>query len=164
MKKYIISCLIAVVFYNPQAPATTEEDNIFQQSTHQKTISNQDYIGGGLASLFIGFGAGHAIQGRYVESGWVFTVLDVTATASLLTGYFLARFDGGFEFPPRGVFGYYFYGMAFLVGVLRIWQTKDAWILPNNYKIGKNIELSPNLYTTNAGDSLGFGLSLKYRF
>ena len=70
MKKYLFMlCLIAVTFYsNPQAFAM---DDSMPEYSHQKTISNGFYIGGGIASIFLGFGIGTAIQGRYE---WVHTV------------------------------------------------------------------------------------------
>ena len=39
------------------------------------TISQGRYIGGGVASIFLGFGIGHAVQGRWKDGGWIHTAL-----------------------------------------------------------------------------------------
>src|SRR5690606_27430608 len=35
------------------------------------------HIAGGVVSMFIGFGAGHAVQGRFGDTGWIFLVGEV---------------------------------------------------------------------------------------
>ena len=139
----------------------SQEDSISQNFQH-KTISNETYIAGGVTSL-IGFGIGHAIQGRYLEKGWIFTLLDV----GIIAGAY-ASFVGGLSlaYSTKGDLGnliFVFYGIVTAGIGLRVWQTVDAWLLPDHYKVVRNIELSPDLYTTNNGD-LVLGLSLKYRF
>ena len=148
--------MIAVAFYsNPQASAMEMED--MSQQAYQKTISNGSYIGGGVASIFLGFGIGSAIQGRY---NWVHTVTQGLCVAGLVTtGVMTAVNKKG-----SGASGFIYLGLAVAYSGLRIWEIIDTWMLPDNYKIVENIELSPNLYTANNGESLGLGLSLKYSF
>ena len=160
--------MATVALYNhPQTFAMKNEsqdnkpqaDNI-PQISQQKTIENDKYIGSGIVGSLIGFGIGHAIQGRYLEKGWIFTVLEV--------GFFVGANAFLSSWPDNTIvingdptiFTY----VLVTIGVgLRIWQIIDLWWLPDDYKIVRNIELSPDLYTTNKGD-LGLGLSLKYRF
>jgi hypothetical protein len=47
-------------------------------------IAPQTRVAGALLGAWIGFGVGHAVQGRFGERGWTFLLLD-TATVGLLT-------------------------------------------------------------------------------
>ena len=60
-----------------------------KKTTQDNKIGPLRYVAGGLLGTTIGFGSGHAIQGRWwSDYGWVFTV------ASIITG-FQAGFRGG---------------------------------------------------------------------
>jgi hypothetical protein len=52
-------------------------------------------VGGILASAFVGFGTGQAIEGRWLETGWIFTVGEGVSVAAFLwaIGHQLARHD-----------------------------------------------------------------------
>src|SRR5687767_14647149 len=39
-------------------------------------ISDGEHAAGAIASIFIGFGSGQAIQGRWSDKGWIFTLGD----------------------------------------------------------------------------------------
>ena len=68
--KILLSILIGVLSF----PAFSEmEDSSFNYGEGSKTVSQSKYIGGGIASIFLGWGIGHAIQGRYKDRGWIFT-------------------------------------------------------------------------------------------
>ena len=54
-----------------------EEDEGESEDSDRKEISTGRYVGGGIASLFLGLGIGHAIQGRYADWGWVHTVMQL---------------------------------------------------------------------------------------
>lgn len=49
-------------------------------------ISSGAHIGGGVAALFIGFGSGQAIQGRWSDTGWIFTVGEAASIAAIIGG------------------------------------------------------------------------------
>ena len=129
---------------------------------HTKTISNGRYIGGGVASIFLGFGIGHAIQGRWGERGWVFTLLDSIAIGGMVTSFISPTV--GSHFPT---FVVVLYGSFFLLLGSRIWSIIDAWILPSHYKIAQEsrFQVSP-LIVSNYSDlsTVGLGLGMKYRF
>lgn len=163
IKKHLIiySVLATVALYSyPQSFAMeneSQEDNI-SQTSQQKTIENKIYIGGGIVGSLIGFGIGHHIQGRFLEGGWIFTVLDI---GLIIGGGALGNWIGN---PLTNVDARNFLYILLTLGIgLRVWQAIDAWWLPDHYKVVRNIEFSPDLYTTNNGD-LALGLSLKYRF
>ncbi|HEU0033113.1 MAG TPA: hypothetical protein VFQ53_20915 [Kofleriaceae bacterium] len=49
-------------------------------------ISDGAHVGGGIASLFIGFGVGQAIQGRWGDTGWIFTLGESASFVALVYG------------------------------------------------------------------------------
>lgn len=49
-------------------------------------ISDGAWLGGGLVNLFFGFGLGQAIQGRWSERGWIFTLGQGGSFALMLYG------------------------------------------------------------------------------
>lgn len=49
-------------------------------------ISSGAHIGGGVAALFLGFGSGQAIQGRWSDTGWIFTVGEAASIAAMIGG------------------------------------------------------------------------------
>ena len=165
IKKHLIIYLVlatVALYSHPQVFAMeneSPEDNISQIS-QQKTIKNKIYIGGGITASLFGFGIGHYIQGRYLEKGWIFTLLDVGIIAGAYA--FLRNWPDNTIVINGDPNIFTFCLLAVGIG-FRVWQTIDAWWLPDHYKVVRNIKFSPDLYTTNNGD-LALGLSLKYRF
>src|SRR5436190_11246957 len=49
-------------------------------------ISDGAQLGGGLAALFFGFGTGQAIQGRWGDTGYIFTLGEGATTALMIAG------------------------------------------------------------------------------
>lgn len=56
-----------------------------KDTSEQFKPSVSKYIAGGLLGVWPGFGVGHAIQGRYFDSGWIYTAGEAGA---LLAGYY----------------------------------------------------------------------------
>jgi len=92
-------------------------------------ISDGQHIGGAAASLFLGFGIGQAVQGRYGETGWIFTVGEIASITALFVGVGQAL-DDCFENDARcndskgeGLI------IGGLVGLLvfRVWEVVDAF-------------------------------------
>ena len=46
-------------------------------------ISDDRWLGGGVASVLVGFGVGQAIEGRWGETGWIFTLGEGGSFASM---------------------------------------------------------------------------------
>lgn len=92
-------------------------------------ITQFQYIAGGIVGTYpIGLGVGHAIQGRYVEKGWIFTAGELGSLLVLIAGVgdcwdnYNSRYrtcDGGMA--VAGLIGY--------VG-FRIWEIVDVWAAP----------------------------------
>lgn len=92
-------------------------------------ITQFQYIAGGIVGTYpIGLGVGHAIQGRYLEKGWIFTVGEVGSLLAFVAGVgdcwdsYNSRYrtcEGGLA--VAGIVGY----VAF-----RIWEIVDVWAAP----------------------------------
>lgn len=67
------ACSVCTVpqHYYVQAPRLTRAE---VEILNEGEISSGQHVGGALAAWSVGFGLGHAIQGRWGEKGWVFTV------------------------------------------------------------------------------------------
>lgn len=110
----------------------------------QPQMTQGQYLAGGLTSLFVGWGVGHAIQGRYAERGWIFTLGEAASFGMFFGGYGWAaaniishterssrsNFDTRNSIPNMGgpaslmVAG----GIAFTA--IRIWEVIDAFAAP----------------------------------
>lgn len=90
-------------------------------------ITDGQHIGGAAASLFLGFGVGQAVQGRYGETGWIFTVGEIASFTALIVGLTqnINCFDSENCSSDRGE-GLIIGG---LVGffAFRIWEVVDAF-------------------------------------
>ena len=117
-------------YYGSYAPGpnlhllTPEERELLWQGE----ISPLQTIGGGLMAAWIGFGVGHAVQGRYSTDGWLFTVGEVASLAAMFVG--LARVSNG-EFRRDNGAETLLIGGAIGFGVFRIWEIVDAFVGPS---------------------------------
>jgi hypothetical protein len=98
-------------------------------------ISSGAHIGGGVASLFLGFGTGQAIQGRWSDTGWIFTLGEVASFTAMIAGLYRTFDDCVDEFentsdcdhsdgPPLIIVG------AIGFTVFHIWEIVDAFAGP----------------------------------
>ncbi len=107
-------------------------------------ISRGKYITGGVLASTLGFGIGHAVQGRYSEKGWIFTAAEVTGLALLIHANCFrprntnsqirsVREQSDCENVTEGIGG-----AALLLG-FHIWEVIDAWTqaqpLPNSSEV-----------------------------
>ena len=175
MKLKSFLCVLALVFSLPTLAETTGEGFPTESSTERlassygggKTISNGQYIGGGIATLFLGWGIGHAVQGRYGEKGWIFTAGGAVFTIGL-SGVLYSTLKAAEENPDDpslSGLGYGFLGL-WLVGTgVKIWELIDVWMLPSHYKVVKEspFQIKPLAFYDQNTD-LNLGLSLNYKF
>ena len=134
-------------------PASLSQDSIAYSNEHKKTgISTGQYVTGGILGTLIGLGVGHAIQERYTENGWLFTVSQLGSVFSL--GYFANQKNDLWT------------GLSALALIgFKIWELIDVWWLPSSHKIAlyeeeNSFYIAPLLYSYNNSSQKIFGLSL----
>jgi hypothetical protein len=110
--------------YQPIAVQLTAEEH---QLLQRGEISDGAHIGGGVANICLGFGIGQAIQGRWSERGWIFTVGQAAAVVGIVVGI-SESFDNDSGDAPLLFIGSYF---AFLG--LHIWGAVDAFVGPSGH-------------------------------
>lgn len=107
--------------YQPVAiQLTVEEHELLQRGE----ISDGAHIGGGVANIFLGFGIGQAIQGRWSEKGWLFTVGGAASITAMIVGAVSSFSSDSAEVPVLFIGGY----VGFLV--FHIWGAIDAFAGP----------------------------------
>lgn len=115
------------------------------------------YITGGILSYALGFGIGHAVQGRWREGGWIFTAGEVASVTAIIFGASEAnRYDRAYpssEYEGQNRRGqkYMVAGIVGLIG-FRVWGVIDAWVAPpiHNRKVRalkQQLGLTPPSYS-----------------
>lgn len=102
------------------------------------SMSRSQYITGGILGSAFGFGIGHAIQGRYVDKGWIFTASDVSGYLLLANANCFRGRDT--NSPDRAVrersdcknVGQGILGAGLIIGS-RVLQVLDLWIGGKNF-------------------------------
>lgn len=95
-------------------------------------VSDVAYVGGAAVAVFFGFGLGQAVQGRWGEEGWIFTLGETASIAALIVGVADAFSDcadnSSNSCSDRGT--PYLIGGFIGLGVFRIWEVVDALVSP----------------------------------
>ena len=125
-------------------------------------ITQQKFLLGGLLGTVVGFGTGHAIQGRWRREGWKHTAWQAGAAALTAYGWFCSNYSAsghqiepepGSE-PPKDKPAYPAcdaYRLMLLVGVplwaaLKIVEIASVWgPSPDHYRIVTTKHQSPSL-------------------
>lgn len=95
-------------------------------------LSTSRYVVGGILATYpLGLGIGHAVQGRYTEKGWIFTVGELASLTVLMAGFGdCAMSSAGADSSDcskQG--GLIFVGAMSYLG-FRVWEAVDAWVVP----------------------------------
>jgi hypothetical protein len=61
----------------------TEED---QELLARGEVADAQWLAGGVLSVFVSFGVGQAVQGRWGERGWIFTVGETASIVAMIAG------------------------------------------------------------------------------
>ena len=109
----------------PHVVLTVEELQLLQQGE----ISDGQHIGGGLVAFFVPFGVGQAVQGRWNDTGWIFTVGELGSIAAMITGAVKLIDDCGDDTicSDDTAGSTLLVGGAIALGVFRIWELVDAF-------------------------------------
>ena len=135
-------------------------------NTKPKSITRFQYITGGLAAVWPGFGMGHAIQGRWDEGGWIHPAIQGGVFVSGLS--VLAFRHSPDDWSDKSKFKSFRKEFNFLLGalgLLKVWEAVDIWFLPSHYKMAKKydgepISITKKRYVTGGIMSIvpGFGI------
>lgn len=112
--------------YQPIQLTTDDQDLL-----NRGEIADGRHVGGILISLFFGFGIGQAVQGRYGDTGWIFTVGETASIVALFVGV-LKTLDDCFDNLNEHGCNNNSTGDALLIGGFvglagfRIWEIVDA--------------------------------------
>ncbi len=92
-------------------------------------ITQTETFGGLALSLWLGFGIGHAVQGRYLTTGWKFTLGEVASFTGIMIG--LAMTMDPYGDNRRNLSGedLLLVSVASLV-ILRVWEAIDTVVGP----------------------------------
>lgn len=107
--------------YQPVAVQVTPDEHALLQ---RGEITDIAHVGGGMANVFLGFGIGQAIQGRWSEKGWLFTLGSAASIAAIVVGVTQSFEEGGDDVPALFIAGY----LSFLV--FHVWGAVDAFVEP----------------------------------
>ncbi|HEY8271909.1 MAG TPA: hypothetical protein VIG33_13545 [Pseudobdellovibrionaceae bacterium] len=141
-----------------------EED---RRILHIGEISTSSYVIGGILGTYpLGLGIGHAIQGRYMDKGWIFTVGELGSLAVVMGG--VGSCLDSISNSSRCNGGAWFLGAMGYVG-FRIWEIIDVWAAPPEinrryhnlkFRMESRAILSPLLAPTR--DGAVFGLRMTF--
>jgi hypothetical protein len=157
-----------------QVQLTPDEQSLLDRGF----ISEGQHIGGGVAALFLGFGTGQAVQGRWAEKGWIFTVGEAASIVLMFysVGKAISCDDGfdGYSNCGDNYFGL-FMGSLLALSVFRVWETVDAFTAPPAHnrrvrqlraRLGMPVpmytKLTPFLAPTRDRDGGVAGVSLRF--
>lgn len=98
----------------------------------QGPISQGQVVAGGVVGTLFGWGLGHAIQGRYSDKGWIFTVGEAVSLLAIVAAVnscfdsnsWKDNCDSEATLAVAGYIG--FFG-------LRIWEAVDVWAGPGSH-------------------------------
>ncbi|MBX3034963.1 MAG: hypothetical protein KF865_13670 [Bdellovibrionaceae bacterium] len=138
-----------------------EERRILQNGP----INDTRYIIGGILGTYpLGFGIGHAIQGRYADRGWVFTAGEAGSLAVLFAGVGSCLDHGDWNSERNSCNGgLMFLGLFGYVG-FRVWEIIDVWAIPPQInrryrelksRLGERVSFEPFLLPQADGGRLG---------
>ena len=151
-------------------------------STNLTEVSKTNYYAGGVLGVLPGFGIGHAVQGRWMEKGWIFTAGEIVSATGLV--YFALGFIDGLpsakeivdhysDDPNSGSSistGTFIKGAVALVFLtlflgFKAVETVDAWSFSHHhYKVAEesSYQLKPSYYSYNGADAVGLSLNFKW--
>lgn len=142
----------------------------------QGEISSGAHFGGGVAAFFVGFGLGQAVQGRWADTGWIFTLGDAAAVTVFTVGLVRTFEDCTDDFGNEedcGSNGPTLMVVGLLGGLaIRTWEIVDAISGPNDhnrrvrdlkYRMGIPVQVGVEPYVTRTRDGgATAGLTLRF--
>jgi hypothetical protein len=161
------------------APSSlTEED---REALEKGMVSSEVYAIGGIVGTFIvPFGVGQAIHGRYLDTGWIFTVGELGSLGLAVAGVLDQKCTPQTVNLGFGTTSYetctfdttkFWIGFGAYLG-FRIWELLDLWIAParqneayrraEGKKAAAERRTSYFLAPTSQGNALAAGFQLRF--
>lgn len=150
--------------------------------TNPMEVSKTNYYAGGVLGTLPGFGIGHAVQGRWMEKGWIFTAGEIVSAAGLV--YFALNLFNTLPTAKEIVDNYSensesskpisvstitngALALVFLTLFLsfKAVETVDVWSFSHHhYKVAEESShpLRPSYYSYNGREALGLSLNFKW--
>jgi hypothetical protein len=117
----IVTSTIASVYVRADELSSDDEKVLMRGM-----ITPNQQIAGGILSIVPGFGLGQAVENRYEEKGWIFTVGEATSVGIALAAGPHCIFDTN---TPHGSCGVTT-AFGIVAGLIKLWEVGDAWIAP----------------------------------
>lgn len=137
--------------------------NISQAESSEK-IGTGRYVTGGVLSIYPGFGIGHAVQGRYAERGWIFTVGEAAFATLAIVGMgecgVTAAITSKNDCKGNDKI---LLGLAGFTG-FKIWEIVDAWYGPHQNKQLSKSSKEPKFESALLPTPDGGLISMRMRF
>lgn len=147
---FIISPTFAI---NKNVKVENTETDEFEKND-KIPVSTGRYITGGVLGSAIGLGLGHAVHGRYLDNGYLFTLGELFLPFVIGPAIYKMRTTKTQREKCTDFCGFTD-GFYIFVG-LRVWETIDLWV---GAKPVSNDGLKPVLYFENKEPKLGFVLN-----
>lgn len=135
MKRIFSIVVVLLTFFSSSELPASQDDEFYsgdyltsedRKALDRGRISEGEHIGGGVVGTFLGFGIGHAVQGRFSDDGVTFLVGELASMGGLFLG--AADCVGPSGRCARGLALVSISALAF-VG-FRIWEIVDVWAEP----------------------------------
>ena len=112
-------------------PPTPEEQELLASGY----IGDGTMIGGGVLALWLGFGVGQGVEGRWHDTGWIFTLGESAALVGVIAGAIgtVNNCDFNGQCSNNNGSVTLLVGSALALGGLRIWEVVDAFIGPGEH-------------------------------
>ena len=180
-KSLLLSLLIALNFQAFSEEANGEKEVMKSEANQKILMDKTKYFGGGAAAIFVGFGTGHVIQGRYMEKGWIFTagslmllIAGVGAGATIKRESIIGDFhaivnaleeEEAYKTDGISTSTYVYLGLALVGAAIKTWEVLDIWLPSSKYKLvdQNSIKLKPLAFYS-PETKFNYGLSLNYKF
>jgi hypothetical protein len=157
----------------PPLPVLSAED---RQILEDGEVSDGQWIGGVAASIGLGFGIGQAIEGRWRDTGWIFTLGESASFVTMIVSLSAAIGEcwdcSAAETHRQDQAADVFFGSLIVFAGLHIWEIGDAAIAPaeHNERYHAMRARHPEMYSvmpyvvpSRSGSGGGFaGVSLRF--
>jgi len=117
--------------YQPRPIQLPPED---QELLAEGEMPVGQHVGGGVLAFAVGFGTGHMVQGRWLETGWIFTLTEAASIGAIVYGvsqWDINCTDSTARCSNANAATFIIGGVVGSLG-FHVWEVLDAFIVPAN--------------------------------